>query len=171
MFHEDFMNYWRRLMEQMEKEMQKLLEEQEEGREGFREEELPDGSRIKIWGPYIYGYSITVGPNGEIKKREFGNVKSRRYIEETSEPEPLIDIIDGEDEYKIIMEMPGVDEEDIEIKVSEGKLTINAKSSYKNYHKELDLPKNVNTKDIKKRYKNGVLEIGLRKRINDPNVI
>jgi len=34
-------------------------------RELFREEKLPDGTRMRKWAPVVYGYSMTIGPDGK----------------------------------------------------------------------------------------------------------
>jgi len=41
-----------------------------------REYETPRGGKVKEYGPFVYGYSMTIGPDGKPKVREFGNVKS-----------------------------------------------------------------------------------------------
>src|SRR4051794_21019631 len=41
-----------------------------------REYETPGGSKVREYGPFVYGYSMTIGPDGKPKVREFGNVKS-----------------------------------------------------------------------------------------------
>ena len=41
-----------------------------------REYETPGGGKVKEFGPFVYGYSMTIGPNGKPRVREFGNVKS-----------------------------------------------------------------------------------------------
>ena len=66
-----------------------------------REYEMPEGAKVREYGPFVYGYSMTVGPDGRPKVREFGNVKppfqggrsgfrTRPLI--SSEREPLVDI-------------------------------------------------------------------------------
>ena len=45
-------------------------------KELVREYETSDGGKVREVGPIVYGYSITVGPDGKPHVREFGNVKS-----------------------------------------------------------------------------------------------
>jgi len=40
-----------------------------------REYETPEGDKVQEVGPLVYGYSMTVGPEGRPKVREFGNIK------------------------------------------------------------------------------------------------
>ena len=52
----------------------------------IREYETTEGGKVKEYGPFVYGYSMTVGPDGKPKVREFGNVKSplrgRAFLEQ-----------------------------------------------------------------------------------------
>ena len=41
-----------------------------------KEYETPEGGKVREYGPFVYGYSMTIGPDGKPKAREFGNVKS-----------------------------------------------------------------------------------------------
>jgi hypothetical protein len=41
-----------------------------------REYTTPEGGKVREIGPMVYGYSMTVGPDGKPRVREFGNVKS-----------------------------------------------------------------------------------------------
>src|SRR6478672_6481609 len=52
-----------------------------------REYETPGGGKVKEFGPFVYGYSMTIGPDGKPKVREFGNVKSARGFGGISRPE------------------------------------------------------------------------------------
>jgi HSP20 family protein len=89
----------------------------------IREYETPGGGKIREYGPFIYGYSMTVGPDGKPKVREFGNVKSplrnrgffRMTPEISSEREPLADVTTTDKEVKVVAEMPGVTKSNIKI--------------------------------------------------------
>jgi HSP20 family protein len=69
----------------------------------YRERKLPSGGTVKEMGPFVYGYSMTVGPDGKPIVREFGNVRptskqtrfgrQRPSLEVREEREPLIDTI------------------------------------------------------------------------------
>ena len=45
-------------------------------KELIREYETPDGAKVREAVSLVYGYSMTIGPDGKPKVREFGNVKS-----------------------------------------------------------------------------------------------
>ena len=66
-----------RQFEQMRREMEKEFEEQfrdietKVPKEMVREYETPEGSKVREVGPIVYGYSMTVGPDGKPKGQEF----------------------------------------------------------------------------------------------------
>jgi HSP20 family protein len=138
-----------------------------------RERKLLDGSTIPEWGPFVYGYSMTIGPDGKPKIREFGNVKpsskpeafgfTRPSLDVKEEREPLVDIINANGEIKIIVELPGVEKEDVKLHGTEDKLTISVATSEQRYFKEIEMPSKIEPKKAKTSYKNGVLEVTVPK--------
>jgi HSP20 family protein len=116
-------------------------------------------------GPYYYGVRITIGPDGVPRVEEFGNIRrgpgGRPRISDIIEP--LIDVIEHEDEILVVAELPGVDKDKIKIKVTENKVTISAENDRK-YYKEVTLPAEVDPKSAKASYRNGVLEVKLKKK-------
>jgi len=135
--------------------------------EEFREFRPREFEKIeKIEGPVIYGFSITIGPDGRPVIREFGNVKKIRGKPAIAEErEPLVDVFESENEITVVAEIPGVDKEKIDVKVAEdGKtLIISASDDKRKYYKEIELPSKVDPSSAKASYKNGVLEVKLRK--------
>jgi HSP20 family protein len=133
-----------------------------------REQTLPDGTKVKSWGPFVYGYSVTVGPDGKPKVREFGNFKAdtqlgKPHMDVKEEREPLTDIIDEGDKVKIIIELPGVEKDDIKLEGTDDKLTIFVETTERKYFKEVKLPAKVETKQATSKYNNGVLDITIPK--------
>ena len=45
-----------------------------------REYQTSDGAKVREVGPIVYGYSMTIGPDGKPHVREFGNVKAGKNI-------------------------------------------------------------------------------------------
>jgi len=74
--------------------------------------------------------------------------------------EPLLDIFDEEDELIVYLELLGIKEDKLRLRVENNKLIIDAN---KDYHKEITLPAVVNTNSFTKRYKNNILEVRLKK--------
>jgi HSP20 family protein len=117
---------------------------------------------------------MTVGPDGRPKVREFGNVKSpfregrsgfrpRPLI--SSEREPLVDISTTDKEIRLVVEMPGVNKENIKINAYDSTLEVTAQEgSAKKYHETIELPDEADLATAKSKYNNGILEITFNKK-------
>ncbi|ABL87715.1 heat shock protein Hsp20 [Pyrobaculum islandicum DSM 4184] len=153
---EKFMRRWQKFFEEIERQIE----------EDFRRfSSQVGGGRPRY---YYYGFEITVGPDGRPVVREFGNVRRRpdvERIEVVDEIDPLTDIVEEDDKIKVVVDMPGVEKEDIKLYISEdGKtLTIDARGKERKYHKEIRLPAAVDPNKAKATYKNGVLSVELEK--------
>jgi len=138
-----------------------------------RERKLPDGTKVREWGPFVYGYTMTIGPDGKPKIQEFGNVKpslkqapfgaARPRLDVREEREPIIDVMTTDKEVKVLAELPGVEKGDIKLHGTEDALTISVETPQRKYYKELELPETVDPKSAKTQYRNGVLEVTLKK--------
>jgi HSP20 family molecular chaperone IbpA len=83
-----------------------------------------------------------------------------------NEKEPIIDIFEEEDHINVMAELPGVEENDVRLKIGDNLLTISADTSEKKYYKEVKLPTSVEKKSVESKYRNGVLEVKLKKAKN-----
>ena len=129
-----------------------------------KERKLPDGSTVKELGPFVYGYSMKIGPDGKPEIREFGNIKkSLKGPQVKEEREPLVDIVETNSDFRVVVEMPGVEKSDIKLHGTEDSLTISVDTPQSKYYKEVTLPTKVRVKDAKSTYKNGVLEVVIPK--------
>lgn len=118
----------------------------------------------RAYRPYVYGFSMSVGPDGKSVIREFGNVQSSRFGPQLREErEPLVDIMEEDEDVVVVAELPGVGKDDINLKTTEDHLTISVETPNRKYRKELALPARVDHKSAKVSYKNGVLEVRLKK--------
>ena len=87
----------------------------------------------------------------------------RRYAQIKCEYEPLVDLfIDGVNVI-LVAELPGVEKESIHVDATEDKLAISADSSTGDFFRELILPTRVDPNSSVASYKNGVLEVRLKK--------
>jgi HSP20 family protein len=158
---------FKEMEEMMAKEFENLSKNAPEAL--IREQTLPDGTKMKSWGPFVYGYSVTVGPDGKPKVREFGNFKAetrlgKPHMDIKEKREPLADVIPGDGEIRVIVELPGVEKKDIKLSGTENKLTISVDTPERKYFKEVELPAKVETKKATSKYKNGVLDITIPKK-------
>jgi len=102
--------------------------------------------------------------------------------------EPLVDINETKNEIKVIVELPGINKEDMDLRVKDNNLIIKAiikktntenkenvlyqERSYQQYYRVVPLPEYANTKKINAKYNNGILEITMPKiKTNDSDKI
>ena len=136
---------------------------EEEYKELIKEEKTPSGT-VRRYGPFVYGFSYTAEPGKEPTFREFGNiVPSRRGIEPSQGREPLVDIMEEKDKYKVFVEMPGVDKENVKLDVAEDSVQIKTEDE-KKFYKMIDLESSVDSDSAKATYKNGILTLELDKK-------
>lgn len=92
---------------------------------------------------------------------------------------PRIDFYDDEKNYYADVELPGIEEKDINISVREGRVEIKgerkheeekrekgfyrSEREYGNYYRSISLPTDVNTDEVQAHYKNGVLKLVMPK--------
>jgi len=155
----------------MEKEMERMMERVPKNL--VRERKLPDGTTVREVGPIVYGYSVTIGPEGKPVFREFGNVKRLTRptafglpapeLKLTEEREPLVDTIVEPEAVRVVAEVPGVDKRDIKINCTENSLTISVDTDKRKYYKQVELPEAIDPESAKASYNNGVLEIAFNR--------
>ncbi len=124
-----------------------------------------EAREVAVEGPYFYGFSITIGPDGKPIIQEFGNVRPSRWgIERSDIRKPYVEThVDSKaGEVKLVAELPGVDKDSIKINATEDMVTIRAEQGDRKYHAEVKLPAKVNPTSAKASYRNGVLEITLK---------
>ena len=169
-----------REFEDMQREMERMFEEQfgdiqsKAPKELVREYQTPNGEKVREVGPIVYGYSMTIGPDGKPYVREFGNVKSLGSAgvggikpQISAEREPLADINSTDNEVKVVLEMPGIKKEDIKINAFDGSVEViadNNSNAQRKYHKTIKLPEDADIETARSTYNNGILEITFDKK-------
>jgi len=160
----------------MHKEMDRMFNDvsSKAPKDLVREYQTSDGAKVREVGPTVYGYSMTIGPDGKPHVREFGNVKAGKNIvgqhlgakpQISAEREPLSDITSTDNEVKVILEMPGIKKEDIKINAYDEKVEIKTSdNAQRKYHKILDLPKQADLETARSTYNNGILEVTFDKK-------
>ncbi len=89
---------------------------------------------------------------------------SSSYVKRrVEEQKPLIDMFQDSNNITIVAEIAGFNKETFKINVKDQKITLSAKSKERRYYKSLNLPKVVIPDETHTKYKNGVLEIKLKK--------
>jgi HSP20 family protein len=157
------------MMKEMEKMMQEAFKnvEQQVPKNLIKERKLDDGSVVREMGPIVYGYSVKIGPDGKPEVRKFGNINSIPNLlggglAVKEEREPLVDVIKGKDDLRVVAEVPGVNKEDLRLTADESSLTIESLTGQPRYHKRVELLETVDPKTAKSTYKNGILEVSFK---------
>ncbi len=137
--------------------------------EDFRrmtEEMMRMFSNVTPGRPVIHGYKIYFGPDGKPRIEDFGNSLKTGSGEPmiSEEREPLTDIIEGDEEVSVTVEIPGVEKEDIDLRVTENNLEIKVDTPQRKYYKNVELPCEVKPKTTKATYKNGILDIVIERK-------
>ena len=117
----------------------------------------------------IYGFSVRTGIEEKPKFQTFGNIKptgkkteKRRYkITETREP--IVDVFDEKDQVLVVAELPGVSENSIKLDIKGDILSLEADDEKRNFSKEILLPAKIDFENREKTFKNGVLEVKMKK--------
>ena len=111
-------------------------------------------------GPFYYGYTMTVGPDGKPIVKEYGNIKPG-LLPSANPREPVVDTIVDEKEklLKLVAEMPGVEKTDVKILVQSKFVDISAEHCEKKYNVKVPIKQKIDENSAKASYKNGILEL------------
>lgn len=119
--------------------------------------------------PIVQRYSIFVGPYVKTIRREFGNVRSLNSIDVEQQlgnsqnvggKEIQYEINITDNQVKVVLDMPGINEKDLNINTFESKLKINTtRNAQRQYTKIIDLPGKADIETMRFRYNNGILEV------------
>jgi len=143
----DMERFHRRFVDEVRREMEGV-------EEAIRSGKLQGNWDVKpIDEPGVKGYVA----HGRFWSREPLTVP-RQAVDEVREP--LTDVFQDEEAVQIYVELPGVEKDDVQLNVTEGKAEIKAK----NFYKVVDLPtKDVDFEKADANYKNGVLQVRIPK--------
>lgn len=112
----------------------------------------------------VTDFNIKIGPDGKPRIQE---IRGRQSLQEepelSDELEPLVDLIDEEDVLVVLVALPGVKKDNIDLRVTENCLTISVTTDEFEWYDEFKLPTRVITKSARASYKNAVLEVRLEK--------
>lgn len=151
------------IFRQIEEMMERMMSEMNEGTlfdsEAFEEMfRNPEGT-----SPFVFGFSMNVGPDGKPIIQRFGNPPADEGAGPSSSLEPLVDVVEEDDEIIVVAEVPGVERDEIKVRIRGTTLTIHADNPERPYHKDIELPSKVKKQEAKSAIRNGVLEIRLKK--------
>lgn len=123
--------------------------------------ENPIGSQVQTYGPYYYGYEMTLGSDGKPLVREWGNIRPTNALTDNSIREPYVDETVDEKNgiLKLVTEMPGIEKSDIQVNVADNTVSISAKHGDRKYGTNVPLKYKVDDNSVKAKYLNGILEL------------
>ena len=169
----NFFDYMFQGFDQMRKEMEREFENMQSNapKDLVREYETQEGAKVREVGPIVYGYSMTIGPDGKPRVKEFGNVKSPmswgrglRSPMISSEREPLSDVSVTDKEVRVTVEIPGVSKDKIKVNSYQDKVEVTSEDPKRKYHEEITIPPEADIETVRSSYNNGILEIIFKKR-------
>ena len=77
---------------------------------------------------------------------------------------PLVDVFEGEADFLLVADLPGVTKDELELTVDEGQLSILGRSAKFDYKRSFDLGDDVDVESIEAKLELGQLELRLPKR-------
>lgn len=117
--------------------------------------------------PMMFTGRMTPGKDGKPKFEPFTMRKPPKQSEPENyeEREPLVDIMEEEEEIVVVAEIPGCVKENIELDATNTSLTITAcgEDDVRKYKTTVDLPAKISPDHARARYRNGILEVKLEK--------
>lgn len=159
---EDLDDVFRRLEETLGADFGRLRDVLDRALEQARE------GRLRPGDPFVTGFTVRMGPDGP-EVDEFGSTSADVDVDPDGVArEPVTDIIEAGDEVTVTVEIPGVTKDDIDLTVAPTRARIHVDADRRRYFKTVDLPASVDPDSTKATYRNGVLDIAIKKAGGDP---
>lgn len=118
---------------------------------------------LKDGGCFSCGFSV-VSVNGQpVEQRVFRGPVEQGVLGQpsTEEREPLVDIVEEKDHTRVLIDLPGVEKKDIQLTAEDNVLEVKVDTGSRKYQRRIELPHSV--KNPRAEYKNGVLEVKVKK--------
>jgi HSP20 family protein len=142
--------------------IEKLGELAEVGEELSRSGEFTDAGG-KVRGVYGINVKTAMGEGGqtELKVEPFGNIhrSAADRREGNDVREPLVDIHEEDDHVLVLVELPGVAKENVNLTVADGRMELAAERGKTSYRKDVDLPKGCTAENMHWECSHGILQV------------
>jgi len=145
----------RRDLRDMLDELDKYIEEFEKDIQGLVRNSV-SAAHLKT-EPYVAGFSFRLGPKGRPDVQFFGDSPLNHDGFRSPMSEQILD--EKKEELRLVLDMPGVEKEDIHIEATDDTAVVTAERESRKYKTEIRLKAQVLPDSGKAEYKNGVLEI------------
>lgn len=118
--------------------------------------------------PFVYGFSMQMGPDGDPEFQQFGNLDAAEAgspggVGLNEARTPLVDTQESAERIAITAELPGVDKDDIQLRAKENELELQVDTAGREFFKRIELPAPVEPSTTEATYKNGVLDVTVDK--------
>jgi HSP20 family protein len=120
--------------------------------------------------PFVYGFSVQMGPDGQPDFSEFGNVDAQREPGSSQFDEarkPLVDVQEDHAHVAVTAELPGVATDDINLRAKEEEIVISVDDPDNRFFKRVAMPTAIEPRTTDATYKNGVLDVEVEKADED----
>ena len=150
------------MSEDRRKDLRDMLDELDDYFENFQKE-IEEAVKNSVLGPqdsahpFIAGFSFNLGPGGRPSVQMFGNNPATGGGFRSPINEQVVD--DKTGTLRLLLEMPGVEKQDIKVEATEETAVITAENGGRKYRAEVGLRSPVRPDSGKAEYKNGMLEI------------
>ncbi|PIN84723.1 MAG: hypothetical protein COV47_05925 [Candidatus Diapherotrites archaeon CG11_big_fil_rev_8_21_14_0_20_37_9] len=134
--------------------------------EGLLEEliyETFDADEIDMNEPLQLAFSINARPDGSIQVNRFGILNEQVPKQEKKEDSPLIELIDADKEYIIVIEANKLPDNDVDIKLLDHAIIVSCNNG-KTFLKKIIFPEKVIQESFRTSTNNNIFEIRVSKR-------
>ena len=141
---QDIMDTLDSIMEEMERDFELVLRGALESQEKFEK-------------PLYYGFSVQISDDGHPVIQTYGNTG----LSEEGAREPIYEeILDRKKgQTRLVVELPGIEKEDLELNCTEDTAAIKASRGERRYLSTIKLKEKVEPETASAKYRNGVLDI------------
>jgi HSP20 family protein len=116
-------------------------------------------------GPFVYGFTMRFAADGRPVVEEFGNVSPYGV---SGVLEPVTDVVERVDSVCVIVELPGVKRQDIDLRAGVESVFISVDTPTRRYLKDVKLSCRIHPESAVAKYNNGVLEVTLKRAEEEP---
>lgn len=115
---------------------------------------------------FIHGFNVNIDSEGNARIKEFGGYPKYKKKYKT-EREPVVDVIEDKNDVSVTVEIPGVEKEDVDLRIVDNIFEIKVYDPKNRFHKKIALPCKVKPKSTEAVFNNGLLDVVIKKENTD----
>jgi HSP20 family protein len=124
---------------------------------------MPYLDEIMRGEPFTLGFAIKFGSKGKARMKMYARTRKRRRHKHKRPIKALVDVVHYEDSVLVTAFLPGCLEKDIDVKVTPRAVILSSANDKAKFYKEIPLRAHIVPESAKKSFKNGVLEVTIKK--------